>query len=175
MSHILLLLITAPLIVALIHSVLNRIGRIHPHKTPFVAGFISAIIWTPLWLWACRNAFSGGIVELACDIVFGSAYMFCVVFLNWFVFTITDVSMHIQLLMQIHRAPGVDRSQLLSRYNKGVILGNRIPRLIELGQLRMVGDKLLVSGKSVLAGARFCELLRWILGLPLHPSEARHE
>ena len=66
------------------------------------------------------------------------------------------------------------RDELVGRYNKGVILGNRIPRLIELGQLQQADGRLFVAGNAVLLGSRVCTLLRWILGLPLSPADAKH-
>jgi hypothetical protein len=174
MFIILWALVAAPLFIMALNSMLNRFTRIHPHRTPFTAGAIAALAWIPMWLWACSTCFPIDATELVSDLVYGGLYLFCVVFLNWFIFTITDVSMHIQLLIQIFRHPGMARDELVGRYNKGVILGNRIPRLIELGQLQQADGRLFVAGNAVLLGSRVCTLLRWILGLPLSPADAKH-
>jgi hypothetical protein len=83
--------------------------------------------------------------------------------------------MHIQLLMQIHQHGKISKVKLQELYNKDVILGNRIPRLLELGQLKLSNGKLQVAGRGVLLGAVLCATLRCLLGLPIRPELARHD
>lgn len=170
-----LILLVAPLGVCLFNSLLNRFSRLHVHRTPFIAGFFIFFLWTPMFLFACirENGFS--IDGLFFDFLYSSLFILLLTFLNWFAFALTDASMHIQLLMQIHRMPGITRENLLSKYNKDIILNNRIPRLLELGQLYLSDGRLFLSGRSVLLGATICVAIRYILGIPLHPENARHE
>lgn len=174
MKEILIILLVAPLAVATVNSLLNRLTQIHVHRTPFVAGFVVAVFWGPTYLFACSATFGFSLGSLFFDFVYGLAYLICVIFLNWFVFTLTDVSMHIQLLLKIFAHPNISRRDLLAKYNKDVIISNRIPRLIELGQLELRDGKLFTIGRSVIFGASICLALRYILGLPLRPEDAQH-
>jgi len=111
---------------------------------------------------------------MLCGLVLLTIYVNCIGFLNWFIFTLTDVSMHIQLMMQIHSQGSISTEQLVERYNKNTILKNRIPRLLELRQLRLEGGRLFLRGHSVLFGARVCRILRRVLGIPERPEDADH-
>ena len=170
-----LTLAAAPALVALLNSLLNRWSGTHPHKTPFQAGLIAGAIWITAWMWLCTAHFGSGLDERAWDLAFGALFLGCVVFLNWFLFTITDVSMHIQLLMQIYEKRLISKATLEEKYNKQVIISNRIPRLLELGQLKLVDGRLYVSGRGVLLGAEMCAMIRRLLGLPSRPELAQHE
>ena len=83
--------------------------------------------------------------------------------------------MHIQLLMQLQRNNEISVETLAKQYNKNIILQNRVPRLLELGQLRLENGRLFISGGSVLFGAFICRRLRKILGIPEHPEQTDHE
>src|SRR5204863_261809 len=56
--------------------------------------------------------------ELLAGVLFTAAYGFCVNFLNWFVFTVTETSMHAHLLVEIGHAREITRAELEQRYNK---------------------------------------------------------
>lgn len=168
-------LVAAPVMVAAANAILNRLASSHPHTTPFQAGGIVAVVWGAAWMLVCSRVFGHDLVEMGWSFAFGVIYIACAVFLNWFVFTITDVSMHIQLLMQLFERGTTTVGELQQRYNKNVILGNRIPRLLELGQLRRVDGKLRVGGRGVLFGALCCTVLRRLFGLPIRPELAIHD
>lgn len=175
MDMLLSSLLLAPLLLAVLNLLLNLVGKYHVHKTPFLAGTCASIVWIPLFLFLCveKNGFSP--VGFLFDAIYGFVYIFCLIFLNWFVFTLTDVSMHIQILMQIYRNPNITREDLCKKYNKSIILANRVPRLLELRQLELKDGKLFLAGRSVRLGATVCVILRYLLGLPLHPEDAHHE
>jgi hypothetical protein len=172
---IIAMLLAAPAMVALANAVLNRQGGTRPHKTPFQGGAIVAAVWGGVWMLACARVFGRDSLEMGFSFAFGAIYFACTVFLNWFIFTITDVSMHIQLLMQISERGRISVADLQHRYNKGTIVRNRIPRLLELGQLRCVDGRLRVGGRGVLFGALCCAMLRGLLGLPIRPEMAIHD
>lgn len=172
---LLLVLLAAPASVAVANAILNRQAGRHPHSTPFQAGVIAAAVWGPVWMLVSTGLFGRDLGSTAWCFAYGAIYYACIVFLNWFIFTITDVSMHIQLLMQIYYQGKVTQAGLQELYNKSVILGNRIPRLLELGQLRVVDGKLHVRGRSVLFGAFVCAIIRRVLGLPVRPELANHD
>lgn len=175
MKTLVFILILAPAAICTLNALLNRFSRIHIHKTPFLAGTYVLLLWIPAFIYECIRLNGFSLTEFIFDFLYVSCFVFSLIFLNWFVFTLTDVSMHIQILMQIYRHPGITRNKLLQNYNKSIILKNRIPRLLELGQLKLRKERLFISGRSVLFGAWVCLILRYILGLPLHPEDARHE
>lgn len=175
MRNIFLLLLGVPVCLCVFHAWLNRRAGIHPHRTPFTAGFYTNLVFVPVYVCLHILEFGFDAWQFLCGLLLMLIYTNCLVFLNWFIFTLTDVSMHIQLLMQIHRNHALTPQLLVERYNKTAILTNRIPRLIELGQLRMENGRLFANGKSVWFGASVCLLLRKILGIPLRPEEAKHD
>jgi hypothetical protein len=174
MRAIVLLLLAIPIFVCVMNGWLNRKSGTRPHRTPFTAGRLTNIVFLPVYLLLHIATFGISPLPLAAGALFMLIYINCLVFLNWFIFTVTDVSMHIQLLMQIYRSGPTSQERLVERYNKNSILGNRVPRLIELGQLRVENDRLLISGKSVLFGAFLCRRMRHILGIPERPEQAHH-
>jgi hypothetical protein len=174
MREVIALLIAAPLLLVVLHSALNRWSKIHPHRTPFTAGFYCNVLVLPAYLALHWTQLNRDPVDLICGLLFVAIYLNCCVFLNWFIFTLTDVSMHIQLMMQLHKRGTASIADLESAYNKDVIVGNRIPRLIELGQLRLENGRLFVTGGSVLLGAWVVALLRRLLGIPVRPELADH-
>ena len=109
--------------------------------------------------------------ELLAGIFFMSAYGFCVTFLNWFVFTVTDTSMHVHLLVEIGHEPEITFEELTHRYNKKSIIAARIPRLLQLGQLRLDHGRLYLTGSWVLASAVALRFLRRLLGLRPRPPQ----
>jgi hypothetical protein len=168
-------LLFVPVFLCGTNAILNRRPGTHPHRTPFTAGFYTNLVLLPAYAALHLAVFGMHVGDLICGILFALIYVNSLVFLNWDVFTITDVSMHIQLLMQIHRNRSLTENELVQRYNKHTILTNRIPRLLELGQLRLEDGKLFVTGGSVLFGSAVCVLLRRILGIPLRPEDAHPE
>lgn len=168
-------LVAAPVMVATANAVLNRLAGSHPHTTPFQAGALVAAVWVAVWMLVCSRVFGHDLAQMGWSFAFGAIYIACTIFLNWFIFTITDVSMHIQLLMQLFQRGPATVGEMQHRYNKNVILGNRIPRLLELGQLKHVDGKLHLGGQGVLFGAFCCTILRRLFGLPIRPELAIHD
>jgi len=109
--------------------------------------------------------------ELLAGVLLTGAYGFCINFLNWFVFTVTETSMHAHLLVEIGHEGEIARAELDRRYNKATIIAARIPRLLELGQLRLDGDRLYLAGSWVLASALVLRRLRRLLGIPPRPPQ----
>lgn len=174
MPWILLLLFVAPMFLCGVNAMLNRWSRIHTHRTPFTSGLYTFVVFIPAFVVLQLLLGRASVPEVVAGLIFVTLYLGCLVFLNWFIFTLTDVSMHIQLMMQLHKRGSASITELQECYNKNVILGNRIPRLLELGQLRLENERLFLAGRSVLFGASVVALLRKILGIPVRPELAKH-
>jgi hypothetical protein len=175
MRWILPFLFVAPIFLCTVNAILNRWSRIHPHRTPFTAGRYTIVVFIPAFvaLQLLPGTSSGS--EVFAGLVFLTLYLGCLIFLNWFIFVLTDVSMHIQLMTQIHKRGSATVAELQKSYNKDVILENRIPRLLELGQLHLRNGKLVLAGRSGLFfGAFVTAFLRRILGIPVRPELADH-
>ena len=73
-----------------------------PQVACFIAGFanMAALVVLVLGLRPTGSAPR----ELLAGVLFTAAYGFCVNFLNWFVFTVTETSMHAHLLVEIGHA-----------------------------------------------------------------------
>jgi hypothetical protein len=175
MTYILILLFLSPVLPCIINAALNRREGAHPHRTPFTTGVYANMVLIPIYFILHVNVFGTRLPPVLFGLVFFIVYLNCAVFLNWFIFTLTDVSMHIQLMFQIESEGAITEDNLIGRYNKEVILGNRIPRLLELGQLRIENERLYINGQAVLIGASICCLIRRILGIPVRPEQAVHD
>lgn len=106
---------------------------------------------------------------VAANTIYGLLVINNAAFFLWHFFALTDVSMHIHLLVEIHRAGRISREGLQARYNKDVIIRARIPRLIALHQLSLEGGVLRVAGNTVVTNAKVFALCRAILGIPKRP------
>jgi hypothetical protein len=171
-----ILLVAAPPAAWLLTALMIRLARaLRPSLSAQNACFLSGLIvglaattLTVVWLVGEGVTAAG---EIASGILFMLGYAFCVNFLNWFVFTLTETSMHIHLLVEIGLHEPVSLRDLNQRYNKQNIIRARIPRLVELGQLRLENGRLTVVGSWVLQAAKACRLLRRILGIPVQPEQ----
>ena len=103
-------------------------------------------------------------------IIYVLIYMFCINFLNWFIYTLTETSMHIHLIALIAHYGSLSEERLRSLYNQNIIIRARVPRLLQLGQLTRRDGRLTLTGSWVLLGAVGCHILRWVLGIPTRPS-----
>lgn len=150
----------------------RRSGRqISPQNSCFHAGAMVFIATAVSWLVVSTNGSDPKIMELPGGIAYLAAYCICITFLNWFVFVVSDTSMHVHLMVEIGREEGMPLAELQRRYNKQTIIQARIPRLLELGQLRLRGNQLVLGGRWVLAGAEAARLMRILLSIPPHPVQ----
>lgn len=106
---------------------------------------------------------------LAINVIYGMVVINSAAFFLWHFFALTDVSMHIHLLVEIYRAERISREALYRRYNKEAIIRARIPRLIALHQLSCRDGILRVSGKAVFYNAWLFAVFRIVLGIPKRP------
>src|ERR1051325_1189059 len=177
MKALLLVLLLIPIAVWLINVALNLLVRAchwrrGPHTTPFLTAALVNGIALAVFLPLSFQQQGARAVEVASGLVYLLIYVNSVAFFNWFLFTVTDVSMHVHLLREIGRQAAIRPEVLAQRYNKATILSARIPRLLELGQLRLETGRLVLGGSSVLFGAWVCRCLRRVLDLPLRPQDA---
>jgi hypothetical protein len=145
-------------------------GHVAAQNACFLAGLLngSAILVTSLLLEFKEG--NSDAMALASLILYVFAIMFCVNFLNWFVYALTETSMHIHLVALIGQHGSLSPDELHSLYNKKTIIAVRIPRLLQLGQLKRNDDCLVLSGSWVLTGAVGCRILRRVLGIPTRPE-----
>lgn len=170
------LLIALPVCVFLATACVTRAARVtgvglSPQGACFLAGgLVGAAATATVLIWISR-APNAGVMELAAGLLYMFIYCFCVNFLNWFVFTLTETSMHVHLLVEISQEDGIDLQVLRTKYNKQSIIQARIPRLTELGQLRLEEGRLYLGGSWVLKGAMMCRMLRILLKIPPRPEQ----
>lgn len=152
---------------------LNRFAKrnISPQKACYQAGVLVSLASLALWLSLSFSQPSPSPLETAGGIAFLAVYCFCCTFLNWFIFTVTETSMHTHLLVEIGREDGIALSELQRRYNKTTIIAARVERLIEIGQLRLREGRLILGGRWVLVGAEGARLLRILLSIPPQPVQ----
>lgn len=89
---------------------------------------------------------------------------------NWNLFALTDTSMHSRLLTVIYENSPISHSSLLNLYNRQTIFEARLPRLLELNQLKIENGTIYLSGKFVLIGASILAFFRCLLGIPIRPK-----
>ncbi len=145
--------------------------QISPQNSCFHAGAVVFIATAASWLALSVSGNDPKVMELLGGIAYLGAYCICVTFMNWFVFVVSDTSMHVHLMVEIGREEGMPLAELQRRYNKQAIINARIPRLLELGQLGLRGNRLVLGGRWVLAGAGAARLMRVLLSIPPHPVQ----
>jgi hypothetical protein len=112
-----------------------------------------------------RPPFVGCLLE----VLFAALVINVAAFINWFMFAVTDTSMHIHILTEFYRAGVVTKEELFKLYRKDVIVQTRVKRLLAIGQLKLLDGNLRLAGRAVLAGAEVCKLFRFVLGIPVRP------
>jgi hypothetical protein len=159
-------------VTALLIRTRRHSGRqISPQNSCFHAGAMVFIAAAASWLALSASGSDPKILELLGGVAYLGAYCICITFLNWLVFVVSDTSMHVHLLVEIGRVEGLPLAELNRRYNKQAIIQARIPRLLELGQLRLRANRLVLGGRWVLAGAEAARLMRILLSIPPHPVQ----
>lgn len=147
-------------------------GRhVSPQAACFHAGILVFVASLAAWLFLASRAETLNAGELLGGLAYFSSCCTCCTFLNWFVFAVSDTSMHVHLMVEVGREDGIALDKLQRRYNKQAIIQARIPRLLELGQMRLCGDRLVLGGRWVLAGAEAARLMRILLSIPPHPIQ----
>jgi hypothetical protein len=131
--------------------------RVSPQAACFHAGIFVFGASVASWLFLASRAGVLNAGELLGGFAYFSAYCICCTFLNWFVFAVSDTSMHVHLMVEVGREDGIIQA--------------RIPRLLELGQMRLNGDRLVLGGRWVLAGAEAARLMRILLSIPPQPVQ----
>lgn len=154
-------------------SCLNLAARLKG-KEPFTHG--TSMLATKV----ANIAMLGGLASLSFSGVIGGVEWMHYVYLficinvaanvNWNLFAITDTSMHSKLLTTINTQGPISHADLLGLYNRERIFAVRLPRLIQLGQIKDEGGRLKISGGFVLFGARLLALFRRLLGIPVRPK-----
>lgn len=171
---LIVLVLAIPALVFFLNAGLNAFTQIDSHRTPFTAGY--SVTAAAIIVYVAGQIYCSGSLQLS--VLLGCAYLIffsgCVTFLNWFVFTLTDVSMHVRIAYLLFKCGFLTPQQIQERYNKTVILKNRTARLLELGQLQIVDGCYVTRGGEVLLGARICKLLRFVLGIPVSPELQDH-
>jgi hypothetical protein len=172
----LLLLVASPVATWLFSAVLNHAFRaagasFSPQRACFWAG---GLTWVALL--ACRFGLEAAGAERPAtwagtlgDVAYLSVFAFCINFLNWFVYALTETSMHIHLMVEIGRAPGSTRGEIVGRYNKQTIVRARVARLLGLRQLAERDGRFFTTGRWILLSAEACRRLRILLGIPPRP------
>jgi|GEM_PF-2524908 len=170
----LVLVFAVPLLVFLCNAALNHFTRLHSHRTPFLAGYVVTFIAIAAYLLVQVRLCAQLAPWMLVGCIYILVYCGCITFLNWFLFTLTDVSMHVKIAFILFRSQGMGRGDIERLYNKHIILRNRTARLLELGQIKIKNGYFVSCGGEVLLGAAVCKLLRRLLGIPVSPELQDH-
>lgn len=160
-----------PVTALLVRLYRHTTRRVSPQAVCLHAGILVFGTTVTAWLLLASRADILNAGELLGGIAYFSAYCTCCTFLNWFVFAVSDTSMHVHLMVEIGRKDGIALSELQRRYNKQTIIQARIPRLLELGQIKLSANRLVLGGIWVLAGAEAARLMRILLSIPPQPVQ----
>lgn len=174
MYWIVVLMLSFPILVFGLNAVLNRFKGAHPHVTPFKAGFTGLLLMISFFIITYFSSENFNKYDFISALALISLYGVCVVFINWFVFAVSDASMHIRILMVIEQLGAASPVQIQERFNKNSIISYRIPRLIAVGQLGMLNGRLVIKSKSVILFAAVLRFIRRVLSIPERPELAIH-
>jgi hypothetical protein len=147
-------------------------SSISPQKACYQAGLLVTFASLTWWIYISLKQPTTDSVETLAGVAYLLVYCFCCSSINWFIFAVTEASMHTHLLVEIGCNDGLTLTELHRRYNKSKIISVRISRLIEIGQLRLTGsNQLILGGRWVLVGAEIARLLRILLSIPPQPVQ----
>lgn len=174
MAAIVLLMLLLPFFVCGLNAWLNRLPGADTHLTPFKAGAVALLSFVPASMLIQLTTFGASPDELLAGIIFTSLYGVCVVFFNWFVFALSEASMHIRILTVIHQSGSTTVKQLQQQFNKDTIIAYRVPKLISVGQLGIEDGRLVVKSHLVIRFAAVLRFIRRLLAIPARPELAEH-
>lgn len=181
MNAPLIILVAVPLAIPLVNATLNRTARLwtsppSPRVTPFAAGALMNAAAVPLFLLA-RIQSGSDISDTIFGFLYVVSYVNLLVLVNWFVFAVSEFSMHVHLLVEIRRQGVIPPESLRAHYNKSAILSARVLRLLELGLLRLDEGRLFYvkspATTAVRLEAQLILALRRILGIPSGLEDAQ--
>jgi hypothetical protein len=174
MFWIVALMLSYPFLVFGLNAGLNRMKGEDPHVTPFRSGIMGLVLMISAYLVTYFSKSEFDAFDFGAGFTLVSVYAVCVAFINWFVFAVSDASMHIRILMVIERLGSASSAQIQDRFNKASIISYRIPKLIAVGQLGLVDDRLVVKSRSVILFAALLRAIRRVLSIPARPELATH-
>ena len=167
-------MLSFPFLVFALNAGLNRMKGADPHVTPFRAGITGLVVMISAYLVTYFSTSAFNALEFVSGLAIVSAFAVCLAFINWFVFAVSDASMHMRILMVIERLGSASATQIQEHFNKDSIISYRIPKLIAVGQLGLVGDRLVVKSRSVILFAALLRAIRRVLSIPARPELATH-
>lgn len=174
MYWVVVLMLSFPFLVFALNAVFNRVKGAHPHVSPFQAGFIGLFLIISAYTVTYLSIESFQRYDFIAGLGLIAAYGACVTFINWFVFAVSDASMHMRILMVIDQLGSATPAQIQERFNKASIISYRIPRLIAVGQLGILNGRLVVKSRSVIIFAGLLRFIRRVLSIPERPEMAVH-
>ena len=84
---------------------------------------------------------------------------------------IAETSLHMHLLLEVSWNDRLSLARLIDKYSPSHMIGERLERLIAMGQVRREGDKyFLGNNSSALTIAKAVDVWRTVLGMPTSPE-----
>ncbi len=163
----LILLLISPLGVLLTHIPFARVlNRIHPRLSPlyttaFVILDVYFIIQVFAWALYLRHL---PLQEAVFGFIYGTFVYGGLAFSYFQFFAMTETARRIRILRELHDKGPVTRDELASRYGADQMLGIRLNRMVELGQLEKEGGRFKVKGRLLLYVAKLMSTWARVLG-----------
>lgn len=161
-THVFLILLTSPLLMLLVQMLL---GRLLPKDVPrqFVALLCVAVAGGMVLVAIARLSVlhgrgPAGILWPYCVIVYA-----CLGYSYFHAFNMSETARRIRILYEILKAGSIEVRILDSRYGPQEMLDIRISRLIETGQIRQQGQRLVIRGRLLYVAARLLNLWHSLL------------
>jgi hypothetical protein len=174
-SRLVLLLLASPVAVFLGHVAAYRgaraIGRVPTAHTSAFAGIgfsfvpVLTIAATMTWTHA-----PGSVTMLLSVAVYVTATYAALAVLYVDIVNIAETSLHMHLLLEVAWNDRLSLERLIEKYSPSHMVGERLQRLIALGQVRRDGDRYYLGGnRSALTIAKAVDAWRTVLGMPTKP------
>jgi len=174
-ARLVVLLVASPAVMFLGHVVayrgLSAAGRRPTAHTSAIAGIgltflalaIAAIAWT--WTDAWRSSWTAAAAAIYVVATYGALSLLYLDVVN-----IAETSLHMHLLLEVSWNDRLSLQRLIDKYGPAHMVGERLERLIALGQVRRVGDRYYLGGnRSALRIAYVVDICRRVLGMPTSP------
>lgn len=137
----------------------GRIGVVASLFIGFAAGLAALVAGEAVIAWRGPGEFADNLA-LACAnfVLFVCCWYFYFHFIN-----IGEASLRIRVLREAERFSGQPVESLLEVYNVRTVVGTRMKRLVEDGQLVVVEDRFQAGKPRMVMVAKAFSLLRWLL------------
>lgn len=160
-----LLLFLSPVLIVAVHMAAARLLKGRPNQIVAVIAILASLVPALAIVWFTGfSRMAGSPAEIAAAwIHFTLAYV-CIGYSYFHVFNMSETARRIRILHEFYKAGTLTREQILPLYDAKSVIGVRIGRLSDTGQLAEANGRYRLNGKLLYHAALLIQLWRALLG-----------